>query len=130
MAGATVWFPVAEGARGELAEALRDAGASVTVQHIYRSVMPESAPGAPARRACRRHRRDHADQREHRAATSSRRSGAERLPAGVLIVCIGEQTAADARAAGLTGRTRSPRDASVEGLVRALTECLAPQPLR
>jgi uroporphyrinogen-III synthase len=51
------------------------------------------------------------------------------VPAGVVIVCIGNQTAAEARAAGLTVAAIAA-EASVGGLVRALTECLAPQPLR
>ena len=55
--------------------------------------------------------------------------GAGGLPAGALIVCIGERTAAEARAAGLTVHAVA-EVASVEGLVSALTECLTPQRLR
>ena len=42
VSGGSVWLPVAEGAGGGLAEALRSGGAAVTVQRIYRSDMPES----------------------------------------------------------------------------------------
>ena len=101
----------------------------MTVQLIYRSVMPAGAPdrvraalaggvdaitltsGSTARNL---------------AAGSRRRRGALRASA---IVCIGEQTAAAARAAGLTVDAIA-REASVEGLMAALTECLTPQPLR
>ena len=128
MAGATVWFPVAEGARGGFAESLRTGGASVTVQHIYRSAMPESAP--------ERLRAALAGGVDAITVTSGSTAqnlvqamGADGLPAGVVIVCIGDQTAAEARAAGLTVHAVADV-ASVEGLVSALTECLAPQRLR
>lgn len=128
MAGATVWFPVAEGARGGFAESLRTGGASVTVQHIYRSVMPESAP-----ERLRTALAGGADAITVTSGSTARNlvqaMGAEGLPAAVVIVCIGEQTAAEARAAGLTVHAVAD-GASVEGLVSALTECLAPQRLR
>jgi uroporphyrinogen-III synthase len=128
MTGATVWVPVAEGARGGLSESLRSAGASVTVQHIYRSVMPVSAP--------ERLRAALAGGIDAITLTSGSTArnlvdalGSNGVPAGVVIVCIGNQTAAEARAAGLTVAAIAA-EASVDGLVRALTECLAPQPLR
>ena len=128
MDGATVWFPVAQGARGGFAEALRAGGAFVTVQHIYRSVMPASAP--------ERLRAAFATGVDAITLTSGSTArnlveamGAGGLPAGAVIVCIGERTAAEARAAGLTVHAVA-EVASVEGLVSALTECLTPQRLR
>jgi uroporphyrinogen-III synthase len=55
--------------------------------------------------------------------------GSDRLPVNVAVVCIGEQTATEARLAGLTVQAVAAVP-SVEGLVGALTECLTPQPLR
>ena len=128
MAGATVWLPVAEGARGDLAERLRAAGAVVNVQPLYRSVMPAAAPD--------RLRAAFAAGVDAITLTSGSTArnlamamGAEAVPSGVPIVCIGEQTAAEARAAGLAVQVIA-REASVNGLVAALTECLTPQPLR
>ena len=46
-----------------------------------------------------------------------------------MIVCIGDQTARAARTAGLDVRAVAAV-ASVDGVVRALIECLTPQPLR
>ncbi len=128
MAGATVWFPVAEGAPGGFAESLRTGGAFVTVQHIYRSVMPASA--APRLRAALAAGVDAITLTSGSAARNLVDAmGAGGLPAGALIVCIGEQTAAEARAAGLTVHAVA-EVASVEGLVNALTERLTPQRLR
>jgi uroporphyrinogen-III synthase len=128
MAGATVWFPVAEGARGGFAESLRAGGAFVTVQHIYRSVMPASAPGR-----LRAALAAGVDAITLTSGSTARNlvaaMGVGGLPAGAVIVCIGEQTAAEARAAGLTVQAVA-EVASVEGLVNALTECLTPQRLR
>lgn len=128
MAGATVWFPVAEGAGRGFAESLRAGGASVTVQHIYRSVMPASAPGR-----LRAALAAGVDAITLTSGSTARNlvtaMGAGGLPAGAPIVCIGEQTAAEARAAGLTVHAVA-QVASVEGLVSALTECLTPQRLR
>lgn len=128
MAGAAVWMPVAEGARKDLPERLRAAGALVNVQFIYRSVMPAGAPD-----------------RVHTALAGgvdaitltsgstarnlARAAGDGGVPSGIQIVCIGEQTAAEARAAGLTVAAIA-REASVDGLMAALTERLTPQPLR
>jgi uroporphyrinogen-III synthase len=128
VAAASVWFPVAEGARGEFAQALRDAGALVTEQHIYRSAMPASAP-----------RRLHAafdsgiDAITLTSGSTARHLvealGVEGIPAGVSVVCLGEQTANEARRSGLAVAAVA-RVASIDALVDALTECLAPQPLR
>jgi uroporphyrinogen-III synthase len=126
--GATVWIPGAEGARIDLAERLLRAGAAVTVQHVYRSVMPASAP--ELLRAAFAAGVDAVTLTSGSTARNlSRAMGSDGVPASAAIVCIGEQTAAAARAVGLTVHSVAP-DASVEGLVSALTECLSPQPLR
>jgi uroporphyrinogen-III synthase len=128
MAGATVWLPVAEGARGDLTERIRAAGAVVNVQFIYRSVMPAGAPD-----------RVHAAlaggvdaitlTSGSTARNLARAAASGGVPPDIQIVCIGEQTAAEARAAGLIVAAVA-REASVDGLMAALTECLTPQPLR
>jgi uroporphyrinogen-III synthase len=119
---------VAEGASGDFAETLSAGGATVTEQHIYRSVMPETAP-----------ERLHAafdggiDAITLTSGSTARHLvealGVHGVPARVPIVCLGEQTAAEARRVGLTVAAVA-RIASIDGLVDALTECLAPQPLR
>lgn len=128
MAGATVWTPVAEGASGDLPERVRGAGAVVNIQLIYRSVMPAGAPDrVSAAFACGI---DAITLTSGSTAHNlARAAGAGGVPSGIQIVCIGEQTAAAARAAGLTVGAIA-REASVEGLTAALTECLTPQPLR
>ena len=128
MAGAAVWIPVAEGARGDLAERLRAAGATVTVQHIYRSVMPAAAPDRV--RAALAGGVDAITLTSGSTARNLAMAvGTQGVPPSVSIVCIGEQTAAEARGAGLAVRAVAG-EASVLGLVAALTECLTPQPLR
>jgi len=128
MDGASVWIPVAAGARGDLADLLKSAGAKVTVQHIYESVMPESAP-----ERVRAALAGGVDAITLTSGSTARNltaaAGVGGVPAEVRIVCIGEQTAAEARAAGLTVAAIA-RATSVDGLVSALTECLTPQPLR
>jgi uroporphyrinogen-III synthase len=128
MSGATVWLPIAEGARGRFAESLTNAGASVIVQHIYRSIMP-----APAPQRLRAALAGGVDAITLTSGSTARNlvqaMGPDGLPPGVVIVCIGEQTAAEARASGL-GVHGVAEVASVEGLVGALTECLTPQRLR
>ncbi len=120
-------FPPPKGPAGTLPQALRAAGATVAVQHLYRSVMPESA-----------------SQRVRAALTSgvdaitltsgstarhlAEALGGSPLRGGVRIVCIGDQTAAAAGAAGLPVHAVAS-EASAEGLVNALTGCLTPQPL-
>ncbi len=128
MTGATVWIPVAEGARGDLAERLRRAGAAVSVQLIYRSVMPAEAPDRV--RAALAGGVDAITLTSGSTARNlARAAGEGGVVPGIAIVCIGEQTAAEARAAGLIVEAVA-REASVDGLMAALTECLAPQPLR
>jgi uroporphyrinogen-III synthase len=128
VSGGSVWLPVAEDARGGLAEALRTGGAAVTVQRIYRSVMPESAP--------ERLRAALAAGIDAITLTSGSTArhlvqalGGEAVPPGAVIVCIGDQTAAAARTAGLDVRAVADV-ASVDGVVNALIECLTPEPLR
>jgi uroporphyrinogen-III synthase len=53
----------------------------------------------------------------------------EGVPAGASIVCLGEQTAIEARHLGLEVAAVA-KVASIDALLAALTECLAPQPLR
>jgi uroporphyrinogen-III synthase len=128
MAGATVWFPSAEGASERLVGALRGSGATVAVQHIYRSVMPDAAP--------RRLRAAMAEGIDAITLTSGSTArhlasilGADALPAGISIVCIGDQTASEARAAGLPVHGVAAV-ASAGGLAQALRECLGAEPLR
>jgi uroporphyrinogen-III synthase len=128
LAGATVWFPVAEGARGGFAEALRDAGPTVIVQHIYRSVMPKTATERLSAALA-----GGVDAITLTSGSTARNlvqaAGPGGLPRGVAIVCIGGQTADEARRAGL-GVSAIAGVASVDGLVAALSKCLASQPLR
>jgi uroporphyrinogen-III synthase len=128
IAGASVWFPVAEGANGAFTAALRGGRATVTEQHIYRSVMPESAP-----ERLRAAVDGGIDAITLTSGSTARHLveavGLDGVPAGMPIVCLGEQTAAEARGAGLVVAAVA-RIASIDGLVDALSECLAPQPLR
>lgn len=128
VAGASVWFPVAEGARSEFAAALRAGGATVTEQHIYRSVMPVSAP-----EQLRAAFEGGIDAITLTSGSTARNlvaaAGARGVPTDTPIVCLGEQTALEARHAGLAVAAVA-RIASIDGLVDALIECLAPQPLR
>jgi uroporphyrinogen-III synthase len=128
IAGATVWLPAAEGASQGLVEALRGQGATVVVQHIYRSVMPDAA----------RERLHAAIEAGVDAITLTSGSTARHLasilpagslPEGISIVCIGDQTASEARAAGLPVHAIAA-EASAEGLVQAVRECLTAEPLR
>lgn len=127
-AGATVWFPAAEGASDELVEVLRGQGATVSIQHIYRSVMPDAAP----------ERLQAAIDAGVDAITLTSGSTARHLasilatgslPTSISIVCIGDQTASEARAGGLPVHAVAA-EASAEGLVQAVRECLAAEPLR
>jgi uroporphyrinogen-III synthase len=128
MAGATVWFPAAEGASDRLVEALRQSGATVAVQDIYRSVMPDAAP--------ERLRTAIADGVDAITLTSGSTArhlasilGTGSLPAGISIVCIGDQTASEARATGLPVHSVATA-ASAQGLAEAVRQCLTAQPLR
>jgi uroporphyrinogen-III synthase len=128
MAGAVVWLPSAEGASGTLAAALGAAGATVWVQPIYRSVMPDAAP-----RRLQAALRDGVDAITLTSGSTARHLvtalEGEALPERMLIVCIGEQTAAAARDAGLQVHAVAA-EPSAAGLAAALTGHLAPQPLR
>jgi uroporphyrinogen III methyltransferase/synthase len=125
--GAGVWFPSAEGASATLPTALTAGGAAVIVQPVYRSVMPSIAP-----ERLRAALGTGIDAITLTSGSTARNLvaalGAAHLPAGVLIVCIGEQTASDARTAGLRVDAVAT-EASADGLVAALTGHLAPQPL-
>jgi uroporphyrinogen-III synthase len=126
--GASLWFPAAEAASERFVERLAAGGADVTVQVIYRSAMPEAAP-----LRLRAALRDGVDAITLTSGSTARNLsailGSDPLPPRVSIVCIGEQTASEARAAGLPvhGVAAAP---SAQGLVNALTERLCPQPLR
>lgn len=128
IAGGSVWFPAAGGASGDFAETLRAGGATVNEQDIYRSAMPELAPerlraafGAGV------------DAITLTSGSTARHLvdavGVDGVPASTPIVCLGERTAAEARHAGLAVAAVA-RTASIDSLVDALSECLAPQPLR
>lgn len=126
--GAVVWFPSAEGASETLTALLRAAGATVRVQPIYRTVMPDAAPGRLSSAL-----REGVDAITLASGSSARHLvralGGHALPSSVLIVCIGEQTASAARDAGLTVHAVAA-EPSAAGLAAALTGQLAPQPLR
>jgi uroporphyrinogen-III synthase len=128
VAGASVWFPVAEGARGDLSLALRAAGATVNEQYIYRSAMPARAP-----QRLRAAFDGGIDAITLTSGSSARHLveavGVDGVPAGASIVCLGEQTAMEARRLGLAVAAVA-RVASIDALLDALTECLTPQPLR
>ncbi|HEY8672887.1 MAG TPA: uroporphyrinogen-III synthase [Candidatus Dormibacteraeota bacterium] len=128
MAGSTVWFPAAEGASERLAGSLRELGATVTVQHIYRSVMPDAAP-----ERLRAAIDDGVDAITLTSGSTARHLGwilgAGSLPADISIVCIGDQTASEARAIGLSVHAVATV-ASAEGLAEAVRECLTAQQLR
>jgi uroporphyrinogen-III synthase len=126
--GASVWFPSAEGASATLPSTLRGGGATVTVQPTYRSIMPAIAP-----ERLRAALSNGIDAITLTSGSTARNLvaalGSTHLAAGVAIVCIGEQTASDARAAGLRVDAVAT-EASADGVVAALRGHLAPQPLR
>jgi uroporphyrinogen-III synthase len=126
--GATVWFPSAEGASGLLERALEERGARVRAQHLYRSVMPEAAP-----RRLRAAIDEGVDAITLTSGSTARHLalilGDQPLPQGIAIVCIGEQTASEARAAGLPVSAVATVP-SADGLAQALRECLSAEPLR
>lgn len=118
VSGATVWFAAAEGARPELAQKLRAAGAGVTVQSIYRSVLPDDAPRRLAVAL------DAGLDAVTLTSASTARNfvhalGARTLPAATVVACIGARTADEARAVGLDV-TVVAREPSAAGLVAAL----------
>jgi uroporphyrinogen-III synthase len=127
--GATVWLPCAEGAGPALPERLREAGASVHVLHTYRSDMPAEAPVR-----LRRSLDEGVDAITLTSASTARHlAGAlagRRLPDGIVVACIGPQTAAEARAAALPVHAVAVAHTAV-GLVDALAGVFeAAQPLR
>ena len=98
--GATVWFPGAEAAGPGFLERLREAGAEVAVQSVYRTVMPGDAPRRLAVAL------DAGIDAVTLTSGSTARNlvralGARPLPPGTIVVCIGAQTAHAARGAGL-----------------------------
>jgi uroporphyrinogen-III synthase len=124
----TVWFPSAEGASRLLQRALEERGATVRVLHLYRSVMPEAAP-----QRLRAAMEEGIDAITLTSGSTARHLalilGDQPLPPGIAVVCIGHQTASEARAVGLpvTAVATVP---SADGLARALLECLSTEPLR
>ena len=126
--GATAWLPCAEGAGEALRDRLRDAGAAVSVTHIYRSAMPADA-AARLRTALA----EGVDAITLSSGSTARHLVAalagRPLPETVTIACIGPQTAREASAAGLDVRvTAAPHTAA--GLVDALVGVLGEaQPL-
>ncbi|MGH7687683.1 MAG: uroporphyrinogen-III synthase, partial [Candidatus Dormibacteria bacterium] len=123
VAGATVWFPSAEGASSVLPDGLIAAGAHVDVQVLYRSVMPGDAPRRLAA----------ALERPLDAVTLTSGSTARNLvaalhgrmlPTGTVVVCIGTHTAAAARAAGLAVNAVAG-EPNAAGMVAALLRALA-----
>jgi uroporphyrinogen III methyltransferase/synthase len=128
MANANVWFPAAEGASEGLVTALSSDGATVRVQHLYRSAMPDAAPGR-----LRAAIADGVDAITLTSGSTARHLAsivrADTLLAGVAIVCIGDQTASAAKAAGLSVSAVA-EVASAQGLAEAVRQCLSTEPLR
>lgn len=126
--GATVWLPCAEGAAAVLPRTLREAGADVSLMHIYRSAMPHDAP----------ERLDTALAERIDAIALTSGSTARHLvqalrgsplPAAVAVACIGPQTAREASAAGLPVHVTAATHTAA-GLVDALAGLLGvAQPL-
>lgn len=118
MLGATVWFPSAEGARHDLPQRLGAAGALVIVQPVYRTVMPEDAP---RRLAVALERGIDAVTLTSGSTARNlvRALGKRSLPSTTVVVCIGGQTAHEARAAGLDVDAVAS-EPSAAGLVEAL----------
>lgn len=116
--GATVWFPSAAASRPELPARLRAAGAAVIVQPVYRTVLPEDAPrrlAAALDRGIDAVTLTSGSTARHLVRALGERS----LPPETVVVCIGEQTAREARAVGL-GVAAIASTPSAAGLVEAL----------
>ena len=99
ISGAHVWFPAAAGAGGVLERGLEQAGAIVSRLNVYRSEMPAGTPAlldAALRRPIDAVTLTSGSTAEHLRQALRGRS----LPPGVVVVCIGEQTAKAAAAAG------------------------------
>lgn len=118
LAGGTVWFPGAEAAGAALPDGLRAAGAAVRVHAVYRTEMPADAP-----RRLRAALDEGVDAVTLTSGSTVRHLvtslGGRRLPPGLVVVCIGPRTAAEAREAGLEvhGVAAEP---GAHGLVAAL----------
>lgn len=123
VAGATVWFPCAEGAGPALADGLRAAGATVRVQPVYRTEMPADAP-----RRLRAALERGVDAVTLTSGSTARNLiaalGGRRLEARVAVVCVGPRTAGDARDAGLEVAAVAAQP-SAAGIVDALERALA-----
>ncbi|HEX5437671.1 MAG TPA: uroporphyrinogen-III C-methyltransferase [Gemmatimonadaceae bacterium] len=125
--GSRVFFPRAEGARDLIPTALGEMGATVDAVTIYRSV-PDGAGAEPLRGAI--------DRGEVDCVTFTSSStvrffvdavGAERARA-LRAASIGPVTSATARELGLTVAAEA-RTATIAGLVDAVTELLAGEPV-
>lgn len=118
VSGAAIWFPAAEGAGPALPERLRAAGAVVTVHHVYRTVMPDDAP---RRLAVALDRGIDAVMLTSGSTARNLVRALEHLPLPptTAVVCIGAQTAREARAAGLQVAAVAS-EPNVAGLIVAL----------
>ncbi|MBV8527791.1 MAG: uroporphyrinogen-III synthase [Candidatus Dormibacteraeota bacterium] len=118
MAAATVWFPSAEAARPDLPQRLGAAGALVIVQPVYRTLMPEDAPRRLMAALARG-----IDAVTLTSGSTARNLvhalGDSSLPATTRVVCIGAQTAREARVVGLDV-TAIALEPTVESLIIAL----------
>jgi uroporphyrinogen-III synthase len=99
VSGADVWFPAAAGAGDLLQRRLEQAGAIVRRLDVYRSEMPAGTPAlleAALRRPIDAVTLTSGSTVDHLREALGRR----RLPAGVVVACIGDQTAKAAATAG------------------------------
>ena len=123
---ASVWLPVAAGADRMLPQRLEDAGADVAVQHVYRSAMPHDA-GRRLRAALS----GGVDAITLTSGSTARHLAealaGDPLDGRVAVVCIGGQTAAAAREAGLRVDGVAV-DASAEGMAAVLAAHFAAVP--
>ena len=124
IAGSTVLLPQSEAAHDTLAGRLQDSGAAVRRLVLYRVEMPAGAPGRLAAAMA---------QPLHGVTVASGSAarnlvtalGGRRLGSGTLLVCSGEQTAADARAAGLAVQAVAA-SADPQAMVEALAALMPP----
>lgn len=122
VAGKAVLLPRAEGARPALPDGLRTAGARVDEVTLYLA----APPAAPSPRTLDRVRRGEVDIVTFTSSSTVRNLvtllDGDLGPLGAAVVaCIGPQTAAAARAAGLEPQVVAGEH-SVDGLVRALLD--------
>jgi uroporphyrinogen-III synthase len=128
VSGSRVWFPAAAGAGDVLQRHLEQAGAIVRRLDVYRSEMPGGTPAlldAALRRPIDAVTLTSGSTVEHLRQALGGRS----LPARVVVVCIGKQTAEAAAGAGfgdIVVAARSTAGALVDALVARLG---ASQPL-